>query len=148
MYIPLKTFKAYCQQVIPLIYEDSLSYYEVLCKLMEYINNIIDNTDYLNQQTTANSNDIAALKKDVAYINNQLENIANGAYLNVYINGLIDWIDQNIQQLIGRMVKYITFGLTPDGYFCAWIPQTWDFITFSTGMIPDQPDYGCLILNY
>ena len=35
----LKTFNFWCQKVLPLVYDDSLSYYELLCKVVDYINN-------------------------------------------------------------------------------------------------------------
>lgn len=38
-------FRAWCQKVLPAVYDDSLSYYEVLCKLMAKINEIIDALD-------------------------------------------------------------------------------------------------------
>ena len=31
-----------CQKVLPLVYDESLSYYEVLCKVVTYINKLID----------------------------------------------------------------------------------------------------------
>lgn len=36
----LKAF--WCQKVLPLVYDESLSYYEVLCKLIHFINQLID----------------------------------------------------------------------------------------------------------
>lgn len=39
----LKPFKFWCQKVLPLVYDDSLSYYELLCKLVEYVNTMADN---------------------------------------------------------------------------------------------------------
>lgn len=30
-------FKFWCQKALPLVYDDSLSYYEVLCKLTKYV---------------------------------------------------------------------------------------------------------------
>lgn len=41
--ILLKPFRFWCQKVLPLVYDDSLSYYEVLCKLTKYINELIEN---------------------------------------------------------------------------------------------------------
>lgn len=43
MYInkDIETFKFWCQKVLPLVYDDSLSYYEVLCKLKEKLNEVI-----------------------------------------------------------------------------------------------------------
>lgn len=38
----LKHFHFWCQKVLPLVYDDSLSYYEVLCKVVNYINKLID----------------------------------------------------------------------------------------------------------
>ena len=37
----IRKFKFWCQKVLPLVYDDSLSYYEVLCKLVNYLNNVI-----------------------------------------------------------------------------------------------------------
>jgi hypothetical protein len=33
---------AFCQKVLPLVYDESLSYYEVLCKLTDKMNEVID----------------------------------------------------------------------------------------------------------
>lgn len=35
-----KDFRFWCQKVLPLVYDDSLSYYEVLCKVVKYLNNM------------------------------------------------------------------------------------------------------------
>lgn len=35
-------FEFWCQKVIPLAYDNALSYYEVLCKTRDYINNLIE----------------------------------------------------------------------------------------------------------
>lgn len=32
-------FRFWCQKVLPLVYDDSLSYYELLCKVVKYLNN-------------------------------------------------------------------------------------------------------------
>lgn len=36
----LKHFHFWCQKVLPLVYDDSLSYYEVLCKITEHLNRL------------------------------------------------------------------------------------------------------------
>lgn len=35
----------WCQKVLPLVYDDSLSYYELLCKVVQKLNEVIANTD-------------------------------------------------------------------------------------------------------
>ena len=37
----LTPFKFWCQKVLPTVYDDSLSYYEYLGKLNEYLNEVI-----------------------------------------------------------------------------------------------------------
>lgn len=41
-YTNLTKFKFWCQKVLPLVYDDSLSYYEVLCKVVKYLNTTIE----------------------------------------------------------------------------------------------------------
>lgn len=45
-------FRFWCQKVLPLVYGDSLSYYEVLNKVVEYVNNVLGDgnlSEYVNQ---------------------------------------------------------------------------------------------------
>ena len=42
-------FQFYCQHVLPLVYDDSLSYYEVLCKIQAKLNEVISNQNYLQE---------------------------------------------------------------------------------------------------
>ena len=41
-YSEQKELPYWCQKVLPLVYDESLSYYEVLAKMVTYINNLID----------------------------------------------------------------------------------------------------------
>ena len=34
-------FRFWCQKVLPIVYDDSLSYYELLNKVVNYLNNVI-----------------------------------------------------------------------------------------------------------
>ena len=36
-----------------------------------------------------------------------------------------DWMSRNALDLVGKLVKHVYFGLTNDGYFCAYIPENW-----------------------
>lgn len=44
--------KFWCQTVLPLVFDDSLSYYEALCKIGSYVNNLIDDMDLTADQIT------------------------------------------------------------------------------------------------
>ena len=61
------------------------------------------------------------------------------------------WARQNMPRLVQDMVMSVWFGITDDGYFVAYIPDSWNEIIFNTtGLditIPDY-DYGHLVLSY
>ena len=40
--LDLNKFRFWCQKVLPLVYDDSLSYYEVLCKVVDYLNKAME----------------------------------------------------------------------------------------------------------
>ena len=138
---PLQSFKFWCQKVIPLIYDDSISYYEVLCKLVNYINDMIANQEFFNEELEAYGTSLEQMQKDVDFIKNELDKIKNGEYSSLYIDALTQWLDNNMPEIIAGMVKYVFFGLTQDGYFCAYIPQSWDFIEFDTIVDPNKDVY-------
>ena len=48
----LRPFRFWCQKVLPLVYDDSLSYYELLCKVVDYLNKILDDDKKLIEAFT------------------------------------------------------------------------------------------------
>ena len=125
----LKHFRFWCQSVLPLVYDDSLSYYEVLCKVVKYINELIDSDKEI-------INDIDELRADLKIVQDWIAN----------------YDEDKIIELLDRYVKFVFFGLTEDGYFVAYIPESWNDIQFSTSGYDDftsiEPEYGHLILSY
>lgn len=79
----------------------------------------------------------------------RLRALENGEYIENYIPALAQWIDNNLQEVIARVAKFVFFGLTDDGYFYVEIPESWEDVVFSTGMDESKPDeYLHLILTY
>lgn len=61
------------------------------------------------------------------------------------------WLSENALDLIGSLVKLVFFGITDDGYFVAYIPESWEDIVFGTTGYDIQLagyDYGHLVLSY
>lgn len=174
-------FHWYCQKIIPLVYDESLSYYEVLCKLTDYIKELSHETISYEEAIKKLQTDVQSLQEafpqfkqeieneingfettinnsfsefrnliqsDIAEMENTLEGIKNGEYIDLYLDSIKQYIDENLQELVAGIVKYVTFGLTMDGYFCAFIPPTWDFLDFSTINDPDSELYGHLVLHW
>lgn len=59
-YISLHPFKAWVQQNLPAIYDDSLSYTDLLSKILSYLNSLVTNNNFLSED----------MKKLFDYINN------------------------------------------------------------------------------
>lgn len=126
----MKAFRFWCQKVLPLVYDDSLSYYEVLCKCVDYINKLIE-------QDTLTISEIDSVKKDLQTVEKWIADFDYG----------------NINQIISEFIATaVFFGLTDDGYFVAYIPETWEDVSFgTTGLdvtVSIQPEYGHLVLSY
>lgn len=62
----LRPFRMWCQKVLPAIYDESLSYYELLCKVVNYLNTNIDDINTLNDNVN-NIYDAYVLLQD--YVN-------------------------------------------------------------------------------
>ena len=60
-------FRFWCYKVLPLVYDDSLSYYEILCKVVDYINNLIETDKVQNA-------DIEKLKKELKEVQKWVDN--------------------------------------------------------------------------
>ena len=125
----LDKFKFWCQKVLPLVYDDSLSYYEVLCKVVEYINNLIE-------QDKVFVDDIAQLKTELAQVQEWIDNFDTS------------YAEQIIKDNIATM---IFVEINSDGYIVYNIPEEWTDITFNTvgkDISIAGVDYGTLVLSY
>lgn len=49
----LNTMSFYCQPILPLVYDESMSYYETLCKVVGQLNNTGETVNKLNERLTA-----------------------------------------------------------------------------------------------
>ena len=65
-----------------------------------------------------------------------------------YLEQIEKWVNDNLAELYHLLVKQVYFGLTLEGYFVAYIPESWDDIIFDTGMVYGVDTYGRLILRW
>lgn len=65
-----------------------------------------------------------------------------------YKAALDEWIEHDLPDVIDDAIHMVYFGLTTDGYFVAYIPDSWDDIQFDTIMNVDDENYGRLVLSY
>lgn len=83
-------------------------------------------------------------------MNELLQMIASGNLPEGMQEGIKTWLEENALDLIGELVKMVFFGITDDGYFVAYIPESWSDIIFgTTGLdtIISGYEYGRLVLS-
>lgn len=109
-YTELQPFRFWCQKVLPLVYDDSLSYYELLCKVVDYLNTTMADVDTLHDDVTNIATALAQLEEYVneyfdnldltAEINDKLDEMASDGTLSAMITPLVpdivtDWLDDH-----------------------------------------------------
>lgn len=80
-----------------------------------------------------------------------VEDLEAGRFTPEMIEALRQWTIKNTVDIIGSAIKMVTFGLTDNGYFVAYIPDNWNEVQFGTTGLDDFPvgiDYGHLTLSY
>lgn len=141
-WIDLAPLRALCCQLLPTIFDDTMSYYEVLCKVKEILNDVIVDVGVLETNYQVTLDDISKFKDEV---NKTIESMQTG-----------EWLEGNVAFLEALLKQYIPvaifFGLTTNGYFVANIPESWDMIEFGTTGLDTtstiQPEFGHLVLEY
>lgn len=126
----LRCFNYWCHKVLPLVYDDSLSYYEQLCKIYEYLNNMIKDIGNLTQE-------LNLLKQELEVVKNWIDNFDTS------------YAEEVLKNTIATM---IFVEISKSGYIIYNIPENWSDITFNTTgldiQLELQPNYGHLVLSY
>ena len=92
-FIKNSPFRFWCQKVLPLVYDDSLSYYELLCKVVSKLNEMAGNQNNLSDEIKQVAQDLDDFKNQVpgmieAKVQEWLDNyIATHGLVN-HVNGM------------------------------------------------------------
>lgn len=131
----------WCAGLIPSVYDESLTYYEQLAKILSVLKETIAHlaeTDAENKR----------LQELYDILKEQFDAFIDGRYDDYYEELLKIWLDENGASFLKEnLLTGVFFGLTSDGYFCAYKPSTWEDVQFDTGAIYGTEEYGRLILR-
>ena len=107
-YKALQPFRYWCQKVLPLVYDDSLSYYELLCKVVDYLNKTMEDVETLHGYVT---NLHTVYEKLQSYVNNyfstldvqeEIDNKLNEMSINGTLSGILNTIKQGNAIYVGN----------------------------------------------
>ena len=102
--------KFWCYKVLPLVYDDSLSYYELLCKVVSKLNELIEKYASFDDVVAEVQTAIDALQKQI------------DEFDTTYIEKLIK----------DKLANMIYVWISDAGYFIYYIPESWNDVSFNT----------------
>lgn len=136
------------QLALPAVYEDSLSYVELLNKVVDRLNELGEDYNELVRILEETSYDYTQMLEDIEFLKSEVQKIEQGDYVSEWKDALFTLLDENIKELWARGAQFVQFGLTQSGFFYVDIPENWDFLQFSTIYDMNDPNYLHLVLEY
>lgn len=110
---------------------------EICCELHK----VIEYSNYLGENINLDHQIIEQLEHD-------FQQFKDSGFIDYYEQLIKEWMEENQLKLWETFAQMVFFGLTSDGYFCAYVPEAWSDIDFDTGMVYGTESYGRLILRY
>jgi len=90
-------------------------------------------------------------EQDYEQLKTLYDQLISGDFPDAMKEALYKWVAAHTVEIIGRAIKTVFFGINDDGYFVAYIPDSWSDITFGTSGLdtfPEGVDFGHLTLIY
>lgn len=125
--------------VLPSLYWDVYSAEQRWKAIAEHLKKICDYAEYIGNEVNIDRDSINQLL-------DEFQQFQDSGFEQYYEAQLHQWIQDNAAALFSEMAKLVMFGLTDDGHFCAYIPDSWSDIWFDTIADYSDPLYGSLVL--
>ena len=119
-------------------YESDLGW---LIKTVKKLTELVDELDDWKMQHESEYEQLKAL----------YDAVISGNFPKSITDAFNKWMQQNALTLVGELVKMVFFGINNEGYFVAYIPDSWADIIFNTtglDIFPVDIDFGHLTLSF
>lgn len=126
---------------IPKMYWDVKSQEQRIHAICKMIDKLICYADMLGDTENETQEDLAKLKAE-------FEEFKEHGFDDYYAEQIEQWVKDNLPYLFETYCKQVYFGITENGYFVAYIPDSFDDIVFDTGAVYGIDTYGRLILRW
>lgn len=106
----------WCKPILPLVYEDSLSYYECLCKIRAKVNELTEVSNTLNEKVTNQQNDLVVINSSITELTRVVSSLAqsnqNLAEIVERINNIIELYNEFMSKRFDNYGNFILDGRT------------------------------------
>lgn len=126
-------------KVLPAVYDDSLSQYELLCKIIHKINEIIAGYDNIASNEELQNAAIDELSK-------RLSAIEDGDFTELYEEQIMALIERVMPEILRSHMGIVYPSVNKDGYFVIYsatvMGLSWDTI------VEKGDDFGRIVIKY
>lgn len=127
--------------VLPKLYWEAITPEQELHELCKRLHVLFDYAQQLGTLTAEQMQELAALQAE-------FEKFKASGFEDYYEQQLEAWVNANVASIFEQYATMVVFGLSDDGHFCAYVPDSWADISFDTGAVYGRSDYGRLILRF
>lgn len=127
--------------VVPDVYKEAISPQQQIHDMCCMLHKLVCYSDMLASELNID-------KDKLQELSDTFDQFQESGFDDYYAEQIHAWVMENMPNIIEDAIKMVFFGLTADGYFCAWIPDSWDEIWFDTGANYNRSDYGCLMILF
>ena len=139
----IERFKFIAHKIIPLVYDDSLSYYEFLCKVMQKLNEVISSLDNQNEILKAFDEEIIDWETSTDNKYNQFVSNVNTLFeafkqsevaaRTAFMDSLISSYNASTHYAVGQYVRYgdNIYKCTTATSGEAWNPAHWTQVVYA-----------------
>lgn len=89
----MSPFRFWCNKVLPAVYDDSLSYYELLCKVVKYLNDL---GELVNEHSEA----ITELRLKCEDLQQQIQDLIDGDFSDIIAEKVEEWFQENEPEIM------------------------------------------------
>ena len=104
--------------------------------------------DALKNYVNSASDQINVNTDKIAELEDLFKKFQESGFDDYYAKQVTAWIASNLEFIYDKTVRQVFFGLTDDGRFCAYVPNSWADIKFDTGAVYGTDEYGRLMLRF
>lgn len=136
-----RKFRYYCQRILPAVYDDALSYAELVCRISATFNS-------LSTELGSTGEGVEELQEKVEELEELFKEFQETGFDDYYLDQIKQWMDENMWCLMSWGSRMVWFGISEDGYFTAYVPDNLNFLAFDCILDPESEYFGYLTLSY
>lgn len=119
------------RMALPAVYDDSLSFYETVCDLI----------NKLCEYACSTNANIEELQDKV----NELYDFVHGT---AWENAVCEWVSQNLPIIITSVCKFFVFSFNDNGNIVVSVPTTWEWLRIGWDTKFDSDTFGHIKIGW